>query len=234
MPLPRFTSGAMGRLTFRDLNEAFDAIDQLRKETDQKLADQMGRRRIVLARITGKQGDEYSWQEIERTGTTFALRANGRTSTENGNAYANPVVGLATVTLAIGDNVAIASAYSSTGSLFYVPIAVAGGGGAIPAIILGSTSQGSGQWLYNCKEAIRSGSFWVQKPEADTFSARNGAENVPDASGVYGVGSRIIGNILQTPTRQPIQNGIVVMVATSADGVRFFSVPNGYQIECAP
>lgn len=81
---------------------------------------------------------------------------------------------------------------------------------------------------------IRQGGFWIQKPNAQTFSARNGAENVPDASGVYGVGSRIIGNLLLLPERQPIQNNVVVMVSTSSDGVRFFSVPNGYRIECAP
>lgn len=235
MTLPRFTSGAVGRLTFRDLNEAFEAIDQLRKATDQKLEEQMARRRIVLARITGKQGDDYSWEEIERTtGTTYAVRLNGRTSAEGSNQYANPIVGLGQVTLAIGDNVSIASAYSSTGQLYYVPLAVAGGGGAIPAIILGSSAEGSGQWLYSCKEAIRQGGFWIQKPNAQTFSARNGAENVPDASGVYGVGSRIIGNLLLLPERQPIQNNVVVMVSTSSDGVRFFSVPNGYRIECAP
>lgn len=235
MTLPRFTAGAVGRLTFRDLNEAFEAIDQLRKATDQKLEEQLARRRIVLARITGKQGDDYSWEEIERTtGTTYAVRPNGRTSAEGSNQYANPIVGLGQVTLAIGDNVSIASAYSSTGQLYYVPLAVAGGGGAIPAIVLGSSQIGNQQWSYSCKEAIRSGGFWIQKPNAQTFTALNGAENVPDASGVYGVGSRIIGNLLLLPERQPIQNGVTVMVSTSSDGIRFFSVPNGYRIECAP
>lgn len=233
MPLPRFTAGAVGRLTFRDLNEAFEAIDALRRETDGKIADQAGRRRTILARVTGKNGDNYKWEEVERTtGTTFATRQGGRNSTEGADDYAYPLVPFGSVTLAIGDSVAIVSGYDASGKLFYVPIS-AGGSGGLAVIVTGASQSGVGQWQYTVKEAIRSGGLWVEKPQATALTARNGAENPIDGGGVYGVGSLIVGNIIVVPARQPIRIGTVVLVTQSSDGVLVFSVPNGYRIECA-
>jgi len=233
MPLPRFTGGAVGRLSFRDLNEAFEAIDALRRETDGKISDQAGRRRIVLARVTGKQGDEYKWEEIERTsGTTFSTRVGGRTSSDGTSEYGYPLVPFGAVTLAVGDNVAIVSSYDSSGKLFYIPLSAVGGGGIV-CIVMGSSQAGPGQWTYSVKEAVRGSTFWEAKQNASTLTARNGAENPVDGSNVYGVGSILVGNVLVTPVRQPIKIGTVVQVTTSSDGVYVFSIPNGYTIECA-
>lgn len=240
MTLPRFTAGAMGRLTFRDLNEAFEAIDQLRKQTDQKLEEQLGRRRIVLARITGKQGDDYSWEEIERTSaTTYAVRPNGRTSVEGGNAYANPIVGLGSVSFAVGDNIAIVASYTASGTLFYVPLAVAssGGGGADDFwSIANSVSLGNNRWRYDLSFAewiSASNDFLVAV--SPTRSGYNTAEWAVDSAS-YGVGF-IPAAIPSQVIRQPIKNGTIVKASriNPRDPFNFdlgFTVPNGYRIVC--
>lgn len=240
MTLPRFTAGAVGRLTFRDLNEAFEAIDQLRKATDQKLEEQMARRRVILAQITAKNGDEYAWQEVERTSaTTYAVRPNGRSSAEGANQYANPIVGLGTVNLAVGDNIAITASYTSTGSLFYVPLAVAssGGGGADDFwSIANSTSIGNNRWRYDLSFAewiSSSNDFLVAV--SPTRVGYNTVEWAVDSAS-YGVGF-IPAAIPSQVIRQPIKNGTIVRASkiNPRDPFNFdlgFTVPNGYRIVC--
>lgn len=244
MTLPRFTAGAVGRLTFRDLNEAFEAIDQLRKATDQKLEEQLARRRIVLAKITGSSTGRYSWVEIEKTaGTTFQDRDKGRSSTEGSDPFANPVVPLGGVTLSTNDRLAIASAYDSTGKLYYVPLALAGGGGGggggIPARVLDFQEESPQKWRYTLREVYQSTpGIWFDVTNEPDFIAYNGAENTVDGPipgtifSSYGVGSEVQDGVAVPPERRPIRLNTVVMVGTDRNGGKFFSMPNGYRIRC--
>jgi hypothetical protein len=120
MQLPRFTSGEVGRLTFAHLNEAFSALENLEREAEMNRRAQQSRDRVLTARVTGSQGQLYSWVEVHRDGGVYVTKPDGQTSGDSSNPFAFPIVG--TISGGANPNAAygIVPQYDDDGNLFYV------------------------------------------------------------------------------------------------------------------
>lgn len=243
MTLPRFTAGNVGRLTFRDLNDAFEIIDGVDRVQGTAGSMQSPRGRAITAKVTGKQGSNYSWQETYRVGGSFVQYPQGRSSLVDGDQYAVPLIEYGSVTLTVGQEVVIFPIYDDTGKLLYVPAVAAASSSVFPARIvtsipIGSSSSGgappgySNFFLYQYEEV----DFvvnpqptvlyaWVPVPNGRTGNAINGCE-VFNQIPFQGTGPGTVG-FLRIPT------GIVVMM-TELPSYGFFSIPNPLAIQCDP
>lgn len=235
MTLPRFTSGNVGRLTFEHLNNAFETLDGIDRVEGIAGADSPLRGRAITARVTAQSGSNYAWFEIYRVNGAFVQYPKGRSSTFNGNAYANPLVAFGSLTPSVGSDVVIFPIYESGGSLVYIPVAASAGGetfaaavGAAPVAIVPLQ-----RWRYTVTEVAwnSSASAWQTVQGGRVVQAYNGAENPTDAPNLpIGVGQG------RGPTtsveRQAIKQSTVVQVSRDIGGAYFFCCPNGYTFTC--
>lgn len=235
MTLPRFTAGNVGRLTFQNLNEAFETLDGIDRVAGMGGVENLLRGRAITAKVTGQQGANFSWYETVRVNGAFVQYTNGRTSSVNGNQYANPLIAFGSIVPSVGSDVVIFPIYEKTGSLTYVPVAASSGGetfaaavGAAPVAIVPLQ-----RWRYTVTEVAwnSSASAWQTVQGGRVVQAYNGAENPTDAPNLpIGVGQG------RGPTtsveRQAIKQSTVVQVSRDIGGAYFFCCPNGYTFTC--
>jgi hypothetical protein len=235
MTLPRFTGGSVGRLTFRDLNEAFEIIDGVDRVSGTVGAQQMPRGRAVTAKVTGQQGANYSWYETVRINGAFVQYAEGRSSVSEGDQYAVPLIAYGSLTPSVGQDVVIFPIYDETGKLLYIPVAASAGGETFAAAV-GSAPVALvplQRWRYTLTEVSwnSSSSAWQTVQGGRVVQGYNGAENPIDSlNQPIGVGQG------RGPTtsveRQPIKSPTVVQVSRDIGGQYFFCCPNGYTFTC--
>ena len=244
MSLPRFTSGRVGKLSFQQLNEMFDRLEALELKVDRgdgaKGYSGENRKLIVLLKLTSKHATlplfnftEMVLVSVVASPITYATLEGGRTASDGTNLYAYPFV---STTAAVGDLVAAIAVNSRTtslpdGGLCYLPV---GGGGSststtFPARVMSSSPQGNGVWSYSLMEV--QGASFVDRPQAVSFSARNGAEVPVDTASSKGVGFSPPTQVA-TLTRRAIKNDTVVIVTKDAVGSYAFNCVNGYAVTC--
>lgn len=249
MTLPRFTQGQIGRLSFSDINAAFEKIDDIARNSDATRAPGRIAGEMVLARILDPDPANpgaFSFIEVTRDSTagtslfTPAILFNqpiSRTSKNDQSDFAYPVIASAGSTPVPGEIMLIVSQYTEGGSLYYVPIASgAQGGTAEYWSIVGATSAGQNRWQYDMASA--QWNALSQDFITSTVVQRKGyntAEWAVDSSS-YGVGFIPAGAPSQV-VRQPIKSGTIVRAdrINRLDPQNFdlaFTVPNGYRIVC--
>lgn len=249
MTLPRFTQGQVGRLSFNDINAAFERIDDVSRNSDATRTPGRIAGEMVLARINDPDPSNpgaFSFIEVTRDSTsgtslhTPAMANNqpiSRTSNDGQSDFGFPVIASAGVTPVPGEIMLIVSQYTEDGALYYVPIAAGAQGGTAEFwSIVSATSAGSNRWRYSMASAqwnAQSSDFIVS-----TIGQRNGyntAEWAIDSTS-YGVGFIPAGTPSQI-VRQPIKAGTIVRAdrINRLDPTNFdlaFTVPNGYRIVC--
>jgi hypothetical protein len=237
MDLPRFTSGAVGKLTFAHLNDAFETLDDLARDNGVGGSAAIRSRRVIAARIGASQGSDYAWNELERNGSSWTLKANGRSSALDQDLFAYPLVAFGGITPTTGSDLSIFPMHDATGRLIYVPLAGGGTSGPtgspnFPAMIQGAQPIATGRWRYTIAEATVNTADGAWTAGASAGSAYNGCEAVQDLPNqLVGVGSGT--GATASVSRNPIKIGTVVMISVDENDVRFFSVPNGYSYQCA-
>ncbi len=243
MALPRFTAGNVGRLTFQHLNDAFETLDGIDRIVGIDGIDSQPRGRAITARVTGKQGSSYSWQETYRVDGSFVQYQQGRSSVVDGDQYAVPLIEYGSVTLTVGQEVVIFPIYDDTGKLLYVPAVAAAASSVFPARIVTSIPIGSGGsggapagysnvYIYQYEEVQFDVQpvpgvlyAWVTVPGGRTGNALNGCE-VFNQIPFQGTGPG-------TVQWRNIPTGIVVMM-TEGPSFGFFSIPNPLGVVCDP
>lgn len=235
MTLPRFTAGNVGRLTFQNLNEAFETLDGIDRVAGTQGAENILRGRAITARVTAQSGSNYAWYETVRQSGAFVQYANGRNSSVGGNQYGAPLIAFGSLTPTVGADVVIFPIYDKTGSLMYIPVAASAGGetfaasvGSAPVTLLPLQ-----RWRYTVTEVSwnPTSSAWTTVQNGRVVQAYNGAENPTDAPNLpIGVGQG------RGPTtsveRQAIKPSTVVQVSRDIGGSYFFCCPNGYTFTC--
>lgn len=235
MTLPRFTAGNVGRLTFTDLNEAFDMIEGVDRVAGTAGAKQIPRGRAVTAKVTGQQGANFSWYETVRVNGAFVRYENGRSSVSEEDNFSVPLIAYGSLTPSVGQDVVIFPIYDEEGKLLYIPVAASAGGetfaaavGAAPVAVIPLQ-----RWRYTVTEVSwnPSASAWQSVQGGRVVQAYNGAENPTDAPNLpIGVGQG------RGPTtsveRQAIKQSTVVQVSRDIGGSYFFCCPNGYTFTC--
>ena len=238
MQFPRFTDGAVGKLTFAHLNELFARLEALEAVSPSKIAGAAIRPRVVTAKIgagVDASGQRRQWAEVELTtsaGTVtpvYQTKSGGLTSGVAGTGLGvltHPAIG----TFQTNQIVGLVAQYSVLNELFYLPVsAAAATGTSFPAKVESSSGGTNGIFTYSCKEV--EGANFTYLAGAATISARNGAETAVDAPASLGVGfiPPIPSPIL---TRKAIKVGTVVLITQDKQGLYSFCVPNGYKVEC--
>jgi len=245
MDFPRFTSGALGRLTFAELNEMIDLIERLRpllKST--RAAATFDAEEVLMARIGNPQGDDgaMTWVEVvpdeatgERQPIEWINRDGGRRSDyqlEDGLASEpafipgqrqnadgttqHPVLPFGTI-------VPLRRTERIDGKPLWVVIGAAELA-VFPAMITGATPRAAQAWVYDWVEADYSNGDWSAMDQGRLGTAINGAERRDDV----GVGAPGAG----TENNQPIANGTVVPLHQTASGVYYFALANDLQVIC--
>lgn len=245
MQFPRFTDGAVGRLTFAHLNDLFARVEALEGAASTPSATAGIRGRVVTARVTGQpQAGVYSWVEVERRNNAWSDKPDGLSSTDPSaspaNAIAYPIVGAIIEPFPIPT--IIAPQYNQDGSLFYSPTAPgAPGSGAFKVTAFSNLVLGK-SWQYTLRrqklEIVNNVPTFTTDTAFDAVVGLNGCEDRTDppymssSNDLYGVGwSRPQGGKVQS--RNPIQVGIVVnAVPIPGSSFYFFSEGNGYTTVC--
>jgi hypothetical protein len=233
MDLPRFTSGAVGKLTFSHLNEAFDAIDDIARDAGVSESGSSIRGRVILAR-TFDHDDDRGWAWVELEGPPYEIKPNGKSSALGEDRFAYPILSYGGISPSVPTDLLIFPKYKPTGELFYVPIISPQT--TFPAMILGSESIGGQRFLYTVEEVRWNQTLngWEPVPDGRTGSAYNGAEAVQDESGPNGsIGVGGCKGPTMNLVRRAIRTGIVVMTSADVGGTLSFSLANGYCWECA-
>ena len=233
MDLPRFTSGAVGKLTFAHLNEAFDAIDDLARDGGESTSRAPTRSRAILVQLISESATtpgEWSWTEIVRDGSTTTAKPSGRSSSTVSSAFAYPLVSDTGRALGANDIVLAEPMRDADGRLYYSALeATPRGTVSEPLVIVSASIITAGQqWLYTVRRVTNVGYGFSSAPP--DLEALNGAEARADAGGVYGVGFG--GGSASSFTRRPIEPGVVVVGLQIAPTRYLFSMPNGYGVNC--
>lgn len=246
MTLPRFTQGQIGRLSFSDLNSAFEKIDDINRSTDATSTQSRLAGDVLIGTIIAEQQGtgKFSFIEVVRDSTAgtsgySSVQNNGlptsRTSSNGVDDYAYPVLATAGITPVVGSTYLLLAQYTTGGQLYYAPVTFGSGlGQGSFASIVSSVSAGSNRWLYTVATAQWNSlnNDWLVSG-FNQFSAYNSCEWAVDSTS-YGVGFIPAGNPSQV-IRQPIKAGTVVTVEKASSilpGVVIFSVPNGYRVVC--
>jgi hypothetical protein len=235
MTLPRFTTGSIGRLAFSDINAAFGSIDEgERGDPRGPEAIAGNRRRYVVAEIQATQtqagGVLHKWREMERKNNAWAVKPNGRSSSDGQADYAYPIITLDGTALAASAVVAVSPIYTEEGKLQYLAISTPPGGTFPAKVETASILTANKRWAYQVTEQTL-GTDGVMIAGSTTWTAYNLCEEVDDPPfpGLVGVGS----GRPQIVTRNPIRQGVGVMAAfDAANGTVFFAMPNGYSYSC--
>lgn len=240
MQFPRFTDGAVGKLTFAHLNELFARLEALEAQSPSKIAGAAIRPRVVTAKIgagVDASGQRRQWAEVELTTSAgvvtpvYQTKSGGLTSGVVGDTLGvltYPAVGTLTTDQIVG----LVAQYSVANELFYLPVSAAAATGvSFPARINGFTpiQFAIGQWSYSCKEVA--GLDFAHVPGVNFFNARNGAEKAVDDGNSRGVGFIPPSNPI-TFTREPIKVGTCVVMVKDRNNLFSFSCPNGYKVVC--
>jgi hypothetical protein len=233
MDLPRFTSGAVGKLTFAHLNEAFDAIDDLARDGGESTSRAPVKSRLILAKLISESAlnpGDWSWTEVARDGANTVAKPNGRSSSTAQSAFAYPIRSDTGDALAANDVVLAAPMRDADGLLYYAAAQpFARGIVTEPIVIVSSSAVTAGvQWLYTVRRVANTAYTFPSSPP--DFEALNGAENRIDGGGVYGVGFG--GGAASSLTRRPIEPGVVVLGVKVSPTRYVFSIPNGYGVNC--
>lgn len=233
MPLPRFSSGRVGRLSYDVVNQAFDKIERP-EDTGSRTPFEEHPTDVFYAFITGVHPTvptRFSFIEIQHDGPAdlpTSSVSGGRTSSDGTDQFAYPAIGTGATE---GDRVLVVSMFTKDG-LNIFRIIPRGNAGSFPARIVSSTTITTNvKWQYQVKRVTVSGTAFSDA-QSNTSPALNGAESVADAPPVFGVG-------MQPPTsgtlqmiRQPIRNNVIVTVCDDGGGNLVFSMPNGYRVIC--
>jgi hypothetical protein len=256
MPLPRFNSGSVGRLSFEHLNELFESVERLKTllpEPSARVPDT-----TIVARITGSTATgAHTWTEVmPRTAATAGAvflweerdgGAKSGASTDpdydpafliadfawNGTSPAparmpnNAVVVMRKLRRKDGKNAWIILQSVGAGTTFAAKI-TASALTAPAAGCGGGTVQG---WLYDWGEVYRTSAGVMEwtaggRSSASLGKARNGAER-DCTSGVGGAPPNGV-----SETNQAIANGTVVTMTLDSNGQPFFSLTNDRNITC--
>jgi hypothetical protein len=245
MIFPRFTSGALGRLTFAELNEMMSLLEQLRPLLKSKQAvSSVDSEEVLMARIGNPQGSQgaMTWVEVVPDGSTgerdqleWINREGGRSSDhalDDGIASEPAFVPFRRIeadgsegyyTLPFGSVVPLRRIERIDGKPAWVALSGVDRG-VFPARITGATQVLSQSWLYDWVEADRIGGGWQDVPLGRLGTAVNGAER----GTAVGVGSPGIG----TENNQPIATGTVVPMHQTASGTYYFALANDLQVIC--
>lgn len=245
MQFPRFTDGAVGRLTFAHLNDLFARVEALEGSAPDPGAMRGRVGRLIPCRVTGQpEGGVYSWVEVERQGTAWVDKVDGLSSTDPSqsppDAKAFPIIG--SIAEPFPTPTFILPQYRADGSLFYLPTAP-GAVGSAPYKIVSFTNLVLGKsWQYGLQRQKIVTTAGIPSFSNDANFAPviglNGAENRTDppydapTNDLYGVGwARPPQGFVRQ--RNPIQLGIIVQ-AVPVDGSNFysFSIGNGYTTVC--
>ena len=233
MDLPRFTSGAVGKLTFAHLNDAFETLDDLARDNGVggTTSDQRGR--LILGKLISESAltpGDWSWTEVAYDDGNYDAKPGGRSSSTDQSGFAFPARSATGDVLGANDVVVLAPMRDANGALYYVAAQpFARGTVTEPVQIQSSQVVVSGQqWLYTVRRATNSA--YAFSSAAPDFEALNSVETRVDSGGIYGVGFG--GGAASSLTRRPIENGITV-IATRISPTRYvFSIPNGYAVNC--
>lgn len=248
MTLPRFTKGQAGNLDFSALNEAFDAIDNLRRGGERPPARFQpravgGAAGPIMVKINDQPADpadyRWGWKEVELinvapTGTgeppTWTIKTGGAQSDGN----TNPVVGK----MVRGEYCLISKqiGFATYGSLpYYIPTREVWD--PFYAKISSSATGGTGNWTYQAKKVFLVGANVTET--GLNFQCHNTAELVlDDTVGTfgYGVGFNKPSQV-QYLSRKPIRNGVIVLMNRTLNEYRefvghHFTMPNPYSVTC--
>jgi len=239
MPLPRFTSGRLGRLSYDVVNQAFDKIERpenagIRGEFDDSISDVFA---VLLTGVHPTNASRYSFVEIQYDGYAMSptsIVSGGRTSSNGTDSFAFPAIGAG---YGEGDKVLVVSMFLADGSNVFRIVREAQSV-TFPAIVSSSTViVADAKWRYTMARVngtVTGSAYPTWTSVGASFPAYNGAENVTDANGIYGVGMQPpqTGSATFSMKRQPIKNGVVVPVTIDANGTASFSLPNGYKVTC--
>lgn len=249
MTLPRFTKGQAGNLDFSALNEAFEAIDNLRRGGERPPARFQpravgGAAGPIMVKINDTAADpasnRWGFKEVELVnvavttnaeGLTWSIKAGGTQSDGN----TSPVVGR----MVGGEYCLISKLIGSSlsGSLpYYIPTREMFD--PFHARILSSVPGGTGNWTYQAKQVFLIGT--IVYDGGLTFSCYNTAELILDDTTAgnfgYGVGFNKPSQV-QYLSRKQIRNGVIVHMTRSLMqdrqfGGYHFTMPNPYSVTC--
>lgn len=238
MTLPRFTSGSVGRLEFSHLNQAFAAIDEREASLHpSSIATESAsgtRLPLIVAKITGRSGENHSWVEVKREASNWSVLDGGRTSTLNADAYAFPAITTDGIPVPNDSIVMLIPKRSKTGSILY--LALNPGAGTIQPVRIESFEviTNNKQWRYTAKAVTVTASGTPLIPtyaaSGNPFVLFNTVEDIADTTTIYGVGSYKNANF--TITRMPLRVGLIVNATKVSSSVWITSTPNGYKYEC--
>jgi hypothetical protein len=240
MPLPRFTSGQVGKLTFAHLNEAFDRIENVDPELRASASPILGR--VILARITGQSGSgasiKGSFQEVAvdnptATSLSYSVVEGGITSATSAGTYGAPIVFPVS---AIGTVVPILAHVAVNGALYFRECSAAAASASVRVgrVKTATTITANAKWLYTLTDIAVSNMATAQyvATGAADFTALNGCEEAVDVAAQRNIGVGTIHPVGSTATRQAIKVDTVVTCIPTAGGF-VFSIPNGYSFVCS-
>jgi len=259
--LPRFTSGALGRLTFEHLNEICDTIDRLRPALESGKYPTSPD--LVLARVTGYGTDvenfgDHTWTEVEaedrnqiRDTPQFRDRSGGRTSgTFQDLTTYQPMflLGLAQSpsstrpTIPTNTVCVLMRVATQDGKTFWVAIGQTSTATFAAEIVSSSTmgANDTNRFIYEWREVAWSWASKTWQHDAAIHRTSIGQGNGYEAINgceltTPGIGGGGPGNVT---SQAAIRNGTVVAMSqvAQASGLAnvqfFFSIPNGLNIVC--
>lgn len=249
MTLPRFTKGQAGNLDFSALNEAFEAIDNLRRGGERPPARFQPRAAAgaagpIMVKINDTPADpaDYRWgfKEVELINVAPTATADPpswgiKFGGANSDGNTSPVVGK----MVRGEYCLISKQIGSSlnGSLpYYIPTREMFD--PFYAKITSSTTGGTGNWTYWANKV-----FLLGANVTDTglnFQCHNTAELILDDTTVggfgYGVGFNKPSQV-QYLSRKQIRNGVIVLMTRTLNENRqfvghHFTMPNPYSVTC--
>lgn len=254
--LPRFSRGQIGRLSFSDLNSAFDTIDRVRPLLIGDAGQPNGMREtLCVARII--ESDTYGgheWEEVVVSDATFArahldweVRLGGRKSGSRFNpewepAYApapfgSGLAGQVAARIAAGTIVVIRKMQRNDGKPFW--LAMSNTASRWPALIQGYTAfpplNGKVyRWRYAWQEAEVQNQQWVVRQnglygQSGVDAGLGLALNGAERDGIIGAGGS--GSSSSQESNAPIAVGIVVEMSM-VGGVPWFSLGNTLNVTC--
>jgi hypothetical protein len=216
------------------MNAAFGTIDDMgRGDPRGPEAMAQHRRRYVVAEIQASQtatgGVNHKWREMERKNDAWAVKVNGRSSSDGQNDYAYPIITLDGTALANNAIVAVQAIYTEEGQLKYLAISTPPSGVFPAKVAAASVLLANQRWSYQITQSTLD-SQGIMVPAGTTWTAYNLVEEVTDPPfpALVGVGS----GRPQTVTRNPIREGVGVMAAFDPTGIVYFAMPNGYSYTC--
>lgn len=246
MTLPRFTKGQAGNLDFSALNEAFEAIDNLRRGGErpparfQPRATSAGAAPIMVkvsTTTTDLARQRWGWTEVELSNVppnttqasflTYSVKSGGATS----NGLATPIVGDL-----FGGETCMATRQIGNGGLpYYVPTIEPFE--PYPAKVISSASGGTtGQWIYTVQKQYYNYSSATFQNAGSQFQCKNTVEDVADTASLFGVGFNKPSGV-QSLVRSAVRVGVIVQIYRAFDsehllGTRVFTMPNPYTVAC--